>query len=63
MDTDWPSLWPIFREIAAAGDTYAYDPAWTSEQARSVWVEAPPGQTVVASDGERVLGTAKMGPN
>ncbi len=63
MDTDWPSLWPIFREIAAAGDTYAYEPAWTSEQARSVWVEAPPWHTVVADDGSRLLGTAKVGPN
>jgi GNAT superfamily N-acetyltransferase len=28
-----------------------------------VWVEAPPGHTVVACDGSQVLGTAKMGPN
>ena len=21
---DWPNIWPIFREIAKAGDTYAY---------------------------------------
>src|SRR5918994_5792284 len=63
IDSDWPSVWPIFREVVAAGDTYAYDPAWSPEQARDVWVEAPPGLTVVACDGPRVLGTAKMGPN
>jgi len=62
-DADWPSVWPIFREVVAAGDTYAYDPAWSEEQARAVWVEAPPGRTVVACDGAAVLGTAKMGPN
>jgi L-amino acid N-acyltransferase YncA len=62
-DADWPSVWAIFREVVAAGDTYAYDPAWTPEQAREVWVEAPPGHTVVACDGPSVLGTAKMGPN
>jgi hypothetical protein len=60
---DWPSVWPIFREVVAAGDTYAYDPAWSSEQARGVWVEAPPGRTVVACDGPTVLGTAKTWPN
>ncbi len=60
---DWQSIWPIFREVVAAGDTYAYDAGWPSEQARKVWVEAPPGHTVVACDGSRVLGTAKMGPN
>ena len=63
VDADWPSLWPIFREVLAAGDTYAYDRQWSSEQAREVWVEAPPGHTVVADDGSRVIGTAKMGPN
>ncbi len=62
-DSDWPSIWPIFREVVAAGDTYTYDPEWASEQARAVWVEAPPGHTVVAGDGSRLLGTAKMGPN
>ncbi|SNR41317.1 L-amino acid N-acyltransferase YncA [Haloechinothrix alba] len=60
---DWPRIWPIFREIVSAGDTYAYDPEWSSEQAQDVWVEAPPGTTVVACEGEEVLGTAKIGPN
>jgi GNAT superfamily N-acetyltransferase len=63
VDTDWPSVWPIFREVVAAGDSFAYDPGWSSTQAREVWIEAPPGRTVVACDGSRVLGTAKMGPN
>ena len=45
IDTDWPSVWPIFREVVAAGDTLAYDPGWSSEQAQRVWVEAPPGLT------------------
>jgi GNAT superfamily N-acetyltransferase len=63
--SDWPSVWPIFREVVAAGNTFAYGPGWSSEQARQVWVEAPPGQTVVACDDDtsRVLGTAQMGPN
>lgn len=62
-DADWQSVWPIFQEVVTAGETYAYDPNMTSEQAESVWVEASPGHTVVACDGARVLGTAKMGPN
>ena len=63
IDTDWPSVWPIFQEVVSAGETYAYDPAWSSDEARKVWVEASPGQTVVACDGPSLLGTAKMGPN
>jgi GNAT superfamily N-acetyltransferase len=63
IDTDWPSVWPIFREVVAAGETFAYDPKWSSEQARDVWVLDPPGLTVVACEGPRVLGTAHIGPN
>jgi GNAT superfamily N-acetyltransferase len=63
VESDWPSVWTIFREVVTAGDTYAYDLEWSSEQAREVWVEVPPGHTVVACEDPRVLGTAKMGPN
>jgi L-amino acid N-acyltransferase YncA len=63
IDSDWPSVWPIFQEVVAAGETYTYDPDWSSAQAREVWVETPPGHTVVACEGSRLLGTAKMGPN
>ena len=63
IDSDWPSVWPIFREVVADGDTFAYDPGWSSEQAQNVWEEAPPGRTVVACDGSWVFGTAKMGSN
>ena len=63
IDTDWPSVWPIFHEVVTAGDTFAYDPKWTSEQAKDVWVVGPPGLTVVACEGPRVLGPAHMGPN
>ena len=63
IDSDWPSVWPIFREVVTAGETYAYDPDWPSEQARAVWLEDPPGHTFVACEGSRVRGTAKMGPN
>ena len=63
IESDWPSIWPIFQEVVSAGDTYTYDPTWSSEEAQAIWVEAPPGHTVVACDGSRVLATAKMGPN
>ncbi len=63
VDDYWPAVWPIVQEVVEAGETYAFDSGWTSDEARDVWVEAPPGHTVVAVDGDRVLGTAKMGPN
>jgi GNAT superfamily N-acetyltransferase len=63
VEADWPKVWPIVREVVRAADTFAYDPSMTEAEARGVWIEAPPGLTVVAIDGDRVLGTAKMGPN
>ena len=61
-DGDWDQVWPIFAETVAAGETYAYPENLTSDEARALWVEEPPGRTVVLEDGT-VLGTAKMGPN
>ncbi|MGE0237778.1 MAG: N-acetyltransferase family protein [Parvibaculaceae bacterium] len=60
---DWPQVWPILRSVVAARDSFTYDPAMTEEAARDLWIERPPGLTVVAVAGTRVLGTAKMGPN
>jgi GNAT superfamily N-acetyltransferase len=60
---DWPAIWPMFHQIVAAGETYAYPDDLTSHQARSYWLEPPPGHSVVAVDGDTVLGSAKMGPN
>jgi GNAT superfamily N-acetyltransferase len=60
---DWPQIWPTFQQIVAAGETYAYPDDLTSDQARSYWLEPPPGHAVVAIDGDQVLGTAKTGPN
>jgi GNAT superfamily N-acetyltransferase len=65
---DWPRVWPIFDEIVQAGETYAYPPDLTSEQARALWTSSPPGRTVVLEEvlpaaGPTILGSATMGPN
>jgi L-amino acid N-acyltransferase YncA len=64
LDSDWEQVYRFFREIVAAGDTYAYPDNLSSADARGYWVAAPPGQTVVAVDEDDVvLGSATMGPN
>ena len=63
VEGDWPRVWPIVREVVQAQETFAYEPAMTAAQAHDLWIEAPPGLTVVAVEGDRVLGTAKMGTN
>ena len=62
-EADWAQVWPIVREIVQAQETYTYDPVMTEQEARAIWLEAPPGRTTVAVEDGRVLGTAKMGTN
>ena len=60
---DWPRVWPFFREVVEAGETYAYPLDLTSRQARELWTMSPPGVTVVLEEDGVVLGSATMGPN
>jgi L-amino acid N-acyltransferase YncA len=62
-DDDWPAIWPFFAATVEAGETYAYPSGLTSEQARALWMEPAPGQTVVLEEAGEILGSAKMGPN
>jgi GNAT superfamily N-acetyltransferase len=62
-DEDWARIYPFFSSIVAAGETYAYPAALSSQDARRLWMEEPPGLTVVAVEGDTVVGSAKMGPN
>ena len=63
-ENDWPRIWPFFRAICAEGETYVYPYEPTEEEGRAMWMERPPGLTVVAVDeAGTVLGSAKMGPN
>ncbi len=62
-DEDWPAIHPFFRAAVDAGGTYAYPEGLSLEEARPLWMEQPPGRTVVAVEGTTVLGSAKMGPN
>ena len=60
---DWPRIYPFWSQIVEAGETYAYPLGLGPDEARALWMESPPGRTVVAVDGAEVLGSAKMGPN
>lgn len=49
---DWDGIWQIFSEIVSAGETYAYDPETTKEQAERIWLEAPRKVFVFEEEGE-----------
>jgi len=61
---DWPQVWPLIEEVVRAGDTFPYPQDLTQSEARPLWLEnGPGGRTSVATEGQLVLGTAKMGRN
>ncbi|MFK8847315.1 GNAT family N-acetyltransferase [Streptomyces sp. Ac-502] len=61
---DWPAVWPFFRGIVAAGETYTFARDMDEATSRTMWMLAPPSRTVVAVDDDgTVLGTAKMNAN
>ncbi len=60
---DWPQIYTFFRAIVDEGRTYAYPSGLLEDEARPLWMENPPGLTVVALEGNQIVGSAKMGPN
>ena len=56
VKADFDSIWPIFREIVSAGDTYAYAADTTKEQAFKIWIETPRKTYVLEEEGN-ILGT------
>jgi L-amino acid N-acyltransferase YncA len=53
---DFVQIWPIFHEIAAAGETYAYPRDITREQALKIWIDGP-RKTYVFEEDKKILGT------
>jgi L-amino acid N-acyltransferase YncA len=62
LTTDFPAIWSIFQPIVAAGDTFAYGPETTTEEARRIWMNSPAEPFVAEEDG-RMVGTYSLRPN
>ena len=59
---DQDAIWDIFREVVAAGDTYAFDPGMSRHDALGYWFQANT-RTYVAKSRGRILGTYILRPN
>ena len=55
-EQDFDGIWAIFSPIVKGGETYAYAPDTSKEEARDLWLKAPRA-TYVAAQGEDILGT------
>lgn len=59
---DFERFWPTFQAIVKAQETYAYDPALNTEQARELWLNLPLHTLVAEQDGE-LLGSYYLKAN
>lgn len=60
--TDFDAIWPIFRDIVKAGDTYAYAPDTTKKESLTIWLEQPRKTFVFEQDGQ-ILGSYYLKTN
>ena len=61
-EADFDGIWTIFSEVVATGETYAYSPDTTRDQAYQLWFAAPAATYVAVLDGE-VVGTYYLKAN
>ncbi len=61
-EADNEAIWEIFHEVIAAGDTYAFDPQMSREDALAYWFSENM-QTYVAEKDKKIVGTYILRPN
>jgi L-amino acid N-acyltransferase YncA len=61
-EADHDAIWDIFHAILAKGDTYAFEPEMSRQEALAYWVRADTRTYVAENDG-RVVGTYILKPN
>jgi L-amino acid N-acyltransferase YncA len=61
--SDWAEIWPFFKGIVEAGETYAYPLGMTLEEGRELWMDQPGAVFVAVDEDGGVVGSAKVGPN
>jgi GNAT superfamily N-acetyltransferase len=62
-EADWPRIWPVWREVVTAGDTYEYRPDTPEAEAHELWLSPEPVETWLADADGAVLGTYQLKAN
>ena len=60
---DWPAIWRIIEPVFRAGETYAFSPDITENEAHKVWIELPSATYVAVDENSEILGTYFIKPN
>lgn len=62
QEAEWNQLWSIISTVFREGETYAFSPDITEDEAHRVWIESPT-DTYIAVDDDVILGTYVIKPN
>lgn len=62
-EMDWAGTWPVLESVFREGETYAFSPDITEEEAYKVWVDAPSATFVVPDEDSGIVGTYYIKPN
>ncbi len=57
QESDWELIWPTIKKVFRSGETYAYSPKITENEARIVWVDYPQKTYVALGKNNEILGT------
>ena len=60
---DWPAIWRIIEPVFRAGETYAFSPDITENEAHKVWIEQPSATYIAVDENFEILGTYFIKPN
>jgi L-amino acid N-acyltransferase YncA len=60
---DWPRIWSFWHRIVAAGESYAWDPDTSEDDARVLWLNPAKRVYVVEDDAGAVVASAYVTPN
>lgn len=63
QETDWGQVWTIIEKVFRAGETYAFSPEITEEEAHKVWVQLPQETYVSIGQDCKIIGTYYIKPN
>lgn len=60
---DWPAAWRIIEPVFRSGESYAFSPDITEEEAYKVWIDIPEITFVALDSINSVVGTYYIKPN
>ena len=62
-EKDWPAVWEMIEPVFRAGETYAYSPQISEEDAYHAWIEKPAATFVAETEAGELVGTYYLKPN